>query len=72
MEGLSRYLIAMLFLAGPQFVNWWEYSDRYPVTAIFAGAALVGLYVELSAIRNLLLSVHRMLWEQRYPGEPWE
>lgn len=70
MNELNRGATNLFFVIGPLVVNWWEFGGAYTWTAVFIGAALVGLYSELTGIRQMVAAGNRMLWKQTYPGEP--
>jgi hypothetical protein len=70
MKELGQGATNLFFAVGPLIVNWWEFDGAYTWTAVFIGAALVGLYGELTGIRQIVAASHRMLWKQTYPGEP--
>lgn len=72
MKAANQLFETFVFLLGPLLVNWWEFDNRYPVTAIFVGIVLAGLLAEIRGARELTLKVHKMVWDKRFPGEPWE
>ena len=68
---IEKAITAIVLLAGPLFLNWYEFGGHYFLTACFASFALVTLYQSITAVGDTTLKVHKMVWPLAHPGEPW-